>query len=354
MINKIHFTNCLPFKDTTVTFTPGFNVITGVNGCGKSLLLDTIGLTLLQNLEPHVPHLSFLHNRGSDDAQISLSTTQYFPTEIVFPTSNTESHPVSMVAQEARQKLFHHQQQLLAAIHSLRSQEGKPTLARISAFRNEPRPEAIPPADLLTWRLKPTQERFGAVRKLLQAIQDDPHKLAVQFQSVLSSHFILDGKVLINFLISRRNNPPPGTPAFASGHHALATDVIARGVEHDLAGAADGHKEILFIVAETFTLKEGLILIDEPELHLHPRVQDLMAKYLQYLTTKEGGRNQVIVATHSLSFISHTGHGALSHRAARAACPHAVATGHDREGKRRAASFVGSPLSRIGTTYPAS
>lgn len=83
----------------------------------------------------------------------------------------------------------------------------------------------------------------------------------------------------------------------------LVADISSQGVQHELGGAADGPREILFIVAETFTARNGLVMIDEPELHLHPKAQDLLAAYLHHLTTPEGGSNQVILATHSLSFI---------------------------------------------------
>jgi hypothetical protein len=70
------------------------------------------------------------------------------------------------------------------------------------------------------------------------------------------------------------------------------------GVHLPFAELSDGEREIAFLVGqiERFKLRRGLLLIDEPELHLNP---DLLRTWLQFArnTIIDG---QVWVATHSI------------------------------------------------------
>ena len=71
-----------------------------------------------------------------------------------------------------------------------------------------------------------------------------------------------------------------------------------------LAQASSGEKEIINYLFGIFALKitNGLIIIDEPELHLHPRWQLLLMELFMELIKKTG--NQFIITTHSPVFIN--------------------------------------------------
>lgn len=68
--------------------------------------------------------------------------------------------------------------------------------------------------------------------------------------------------------------------------------------------ASSGEREILVLLFSIFGLNvcDAVVIIDEPELHLHPRLQKKIYKLLEHLTEATG--NQFILATHSPTFVS--------------------------------------------------
>lgn len=68
--------------------------------------------------------------------------------------------------------------------------------------------------------------------------------------------------------------------------------------------ASSGEKEILTFVLGVFALRTsgGLVLIDEPEVHLHPRWQGMLRDLLRDLASDTD--NQLILSTHSPVFIT--------------------------------------------------
>lgn len=77
------------------------------------------------------------------------------------------------------------------------------------------------------------------------------------------------------------------------------------GLELEFKQLSGGEREIAFIVGqiERFRLRQGLLLIDEPELHLNP---ELVRRWVAYLRdTVEDG--QVWIATHSMEAVEAAG-----------------------------------------------
>jgi putative ATP-dependent endonuclease of the OLD family len=68
--------------------------------------------------------------------------------------------------------------------------------------------------------------------------------------------------------------------------------------------ASSGEKEIINFVLGTFAfnIRSGLILVDEPELHLHPRWQHLLRDLFRELASDT--KNQFVLASHSPAFIT--------------------------------------------------
>jgi putative ATP-dependent endonuclease of the OLD family len=67
---------------------------------------------------------------------------------------------------------------------------------------------------------------------------------------------------------------------------------------------SSGEREIIHFLVSLFALnvRDGLILVDEPELHLHPRWQRMFLRLFKELAPERN--NQFIIATHSPVFVS--------------------------------------------------
>jgi len=70
------------------------------------------------------------------------------------------------------------------------------------------------------------------------------------------------------------------------------------------AAASSGERELLTYLFAIYVLnvRDALILIDEPELHLHPRWQRTLLSMFESLASETG--NQFVMATHSPMFVS--------------------------------------------------
>ncbi|MEH2264118.1 ATP-dependent nuclease [Nostoc sp.] len=76
------------------------------------------------------------------------------------------------------------------------------------------------------------------------------------------------------------------------------------GKTFDITQASSGEKEILnFLLGIfAFNIKDGLVIVDEPEVHLHPRWQSILIELFFDLANTTG--NQFILSTHSAVFIN--------------------------------------------------
>lgn len=75
------------------------------------------------------------------------------------------------------------------------------------------------------------------------------------------------------------------------------------GRDINISQTSSGEKEILNFILSIYSMgiSNGLIIIDEPELHLHPKWQKVLFEMLSDISVNRN--NQFILATHSSSFI---------------------------------------------------
>lgn len=80
--------------------------------------------------------------------------------------------------------------------------------------------------------------------------------------------------------------------------------LIKEGKDFRIGQASSGEKEIInFLLGIfAFNIRNGLIIIDEPEVHLHPKWQHVLIKLFIELSVETG--NQFLMSTHSSVFIT--------------------------------------------------
>lgn len=128
-------------------------------------------------------------------------------------------------------------------------------------------------------------EKNAALIPFEQAWKDDPEVIAV-------SHYLakMNYKWDMELLDSSKN--------------VYEIKLEKEGEKMNLSQASSGEKEIINYLFGIFALKitNGIIIIDEPELHLHPRWQLLLLDLFKGLSRDTG--NQFIITTHSAVFIN--------------------------------------------------
>ena len=87
---------------------------------------------------------------------------------------------------------------------------------------------------------------------------------------------------------------PPDT----SGAHILAEYTMTKGGPRlDIASAGSGFQQVLMLLAFLNTRQGAVLLLDEPDAHLHVILQDAIYHELRSVAARQ--RSQLIVATHS-------------------------------------------------------
>ena len=95
-------------------------------------------------------------------------------------------------------------------------------------------------------------------------------------------------------------------PVQASGAGHLVGDLVAVSltdrrskVTVTPADVGFGISQVLPVIVESLSRRESILCIEQPETHLHPRLQARLADLFVEATKEEGRANQVIVETHS-------------------------------------------------------
>lgn len=128
----------------------------------------------------------------------------------------------------------------------------------------------------------------------------------------------------------REGRQPPGDFELLAGRFEQATgkrlerpqtDMAGSGVRlwvrlptgerHDLSSLSDGEQQVLALIyfARRTSATGGILLIDEPELHLHPSLQQALIEVLRLMSD----RAQVWIATHAAKLIAASPLGGLVH-----------------------------------------
>lgn len=301
-IAKLALVKLGPFVDEHVEFSDGYNVVTGANASGKSLVLLATYEVLRCSVErSYQPSLGRYISGSTGSASVYLAEEENTLRQVT-PVGRRASHAVRLVAIDRGGKRELTQQDERVA-RELGESFGllfpNPTarhgpVVYVSSARGTQLEDQQHQADAASWRGLPTGARFAKLRGLLDLVVNQGGDAVDELNSVLAE-FFGEGEAGPCVSVRKTRRDPSG--------QLIQTDVATLGSKHELAASAAGSAEILFLVMETIWVKRGIILIDEPELHLHPAWQAKVARYLHHLTTKAGGENQVIIGTHSLPMV---------------------------------------------------
>jgi predicted ATPase len=101
----------------------------------------------------------------------------------------------------------------------------------------------------------------------------------------------------------------PETDPHSQGVRLLVR--LPTGERHDLSSLSDGEQQVLALMyfARRTSATGGILLIDEPELHLHPSLQQALIEVLRRMSD----RAQVWIATHATKLIAASPLGGLVH-----------------------------------------
>ena len=91
--------------------------------------------------------------------------------------------------------------------------------------------------------------------------------------------------------------PTPSGPHIRAEYRLADADGVARALHFDIASAGSGFQQVLMLLAFLNTRPGAILLLDEPDAHLHIILQDAIYHELKTVAARQ--RSQLIVATHS-------------------------------------------------------
>lgn len=311
---SIHIQDFFGFRDFTVHFGD-LTVLTGPNNGGKTTILRAIQFAFdAISIEPTKQRL---RNRQDERAKGRTRTTvEIHTSEVmkrqglanrlwVFHASRTESSPrLSLVLEHEGKRIDYDCNHALGDILTIDVRlDGTSVMDSEEEFRAvsllaeccedivRPLSEVLPGEPTLSW-----PQYLGALnegkpesvwRNRLHWLSDG-RKLA-DFERVASKVGEYVPQIVLN---------PPGRTR--EGNPQVVVSYKESGVDLDIALSGSGLRTITNVSSALELSKKAIILIDEPESHLHPGIQRPLAEYIADCACQD---RQVVVATHSPDMI---------------------------------------------------
>jgi putative ATP-dependent endonuclease of OLD family len=372
-ISEVWIRNYRCFQNTKVEFEPGVTVIIGENNGGKSSLLSAVQLVFegggarslgrydfYQGIEdfsqpPRISVTATLSSSEGEDTPAELGTVATWLTDIgaqkweakityhfYLPDSQEEAFTkrIKAVDGSVTSDSFWQVVEVLLPRYVARIDAGQAGVEEPGYQRVEPRDLKVFSVDFLDAIRDAEQEMFGGhkpkLRAMLNAVlEEDADATAALEKEARKLVAELTDRVDDNTLFGLAK----ATGAADGGTPAIDGDLRERDliralrliVENPHVGKLPishnglGYNNLLFISLILASLdmqseeKVGaenavvfpMLLIEEPEAHLHPALQFRLLKYVNKRIRDDGGSRQVFVTTHSTHVTSATGLDAI-------------------------------------------
>ncbi|HAT8537706.1 TPA: AAA family ATPase [Vibrio vulnificus] len=319
------------FKDFSMAFNKGLNLLVGENNAGKSSVIDAIRLVLDTTSAEWVNLKSTDFLNGKNELQIQLKFEdlslresglflEYLTNEEVTPGVDKSVLFITLSAKVAPSP-FKKSQFIKTEIRSGINNDG-PIIERdvreyLAATYLKPLRDAE--AELSAGRSSRLSQILGSNASLAgdtSATQRIIELLTGASKEIQSDAAIQTAQdniaTLLNSLTFKANVFTPVLSLLGSKDYAdmseseksfalksilekLTLELDASGIKHGL-----GYSSLLFMATELMLIKQEeeqypLLLVEEPEAHLHPQLQ---LKFINYLRT-ENSQLQCILSTHS-------------------------------------------------------
>jgi ABC-type branched-subunit amino acid transport system ATPase component len=108
----------------------------------------------------------------------------------------------------------------------------------------------------------------------------------------------------LNDVLSRFFGVELKTPVFDSAHDEyVLVEYTQSGQDYDVVAAGAGLQQVVQTLTNLYLARPQMILIDEPDAHLHPSLQSAVAGALESIAKEVGA--QLVIATHSYDMIDY-------------------------------------------------
>lgn len=291
MLESIRLKGFTSFLDAELTFAPGLNVIIGENGLGKSHIIKLIYTLAWTSYESY-------KKQNGEDSNI-LATSQDVLSKAIAAKLVSVFRPEGLGRLVYRKRAkgpktaivaakFSHPKSEISFDFSIRKTT-EVNMHKFNAFAKAPA-VFIPPGDVISM-MPFLKDAWAKYPYMLDAGYNDLSEFlsgtvpvgAIPSEIAPAVHQIedvLDGKILLDagrFYIKINNGGKMEMPLVAEGWRKFAML---------------GH-----LIANRSIQKSSLLLWDEPEANLNPRLIKFLAQILYSIAT---GGTQVIISTHSL------------------------------------------------------
>lgn len=325
-----NFRSC---KETEVKFQPGVTLLVGENNAGKSNIVDAIRL----GLDP----LSGRPTRYFETDDLTEDATDPIDIDLEFKDATDFQKALFINGLDLKSGTIHYQTSYLPATQERPRGKRLRTAGKIRGADSDFEARAkincvyVEPLRNAKYQLASGNgRRLGIILNALLSEEEKRHfeqdakdafdKLSSNGPiSTVSDKIQSHLTALTDAIRSQTVEVDFETPKLEKLARALRVKMAEKGIDpRDLDSSGLGYANLLFlstVLLELSVVRESeltILLIEEPEAHLHPQLQGVLLDFLRSAANRKiddnagvriGGRLQVIATTHSPSIASEVG-----------------------------------------------